>query len=199
MRLSDYRLGFIAVGLIGILLIASPILGTLIRFPSGEPFSELYILGPEHMAENYPYNIRVGQNYSIYAGVGNHMGSPIYYVLYVKFRNQTDNMPNATIGTSSSLQPLYEYRFIIQDGKYWENLLTFSILNASVSGNNFLVNSLTINDTFFDVKKPIVWNETDRVFDYELFFELWAYNTKSGSIQFDNRFVNLKLNITVSN
>jgi len=46
----------------GILLIATPAISEVLRFPTGEQFSELYILGPEHMAENYPFNIVVGQN-----------------------------------------------------------------------------------------------------------------------------------------
>jgi uncharacterized membrane protein len=122
-----YKLVFVVLGLIGILLIAFPALGDVFRLPAGEEFSELYLLGPEHMAYNYPFTIVVGQNYSIYACVGNHLGSSAYYVLYVKLGNQTDQMPNATLRKPSSLQPLYEYRFFVQDNMNWENLITFSI------------------------------------------------------------------------
>ena len=59
------------------------------------------------MAENYLFNVAIGQNYSVYVGVGNHMGSSVYYVLYAKFSNQTDQMPNVTAGTPNPLQPLY--------------------------------------------------------------------------------------------
>ena len=106
MKLEDYKLIFVAVGLIGVLLIASPALGGVIRLSGGEQFSKLYLLDPDNMAENYPFNIVAGQNYSVYVGVGNHLGSSAYYVLYVKFGNQTDPLPNATLGTPSSLQPL---------------------------------------------------------------------------------------------
>ena len=131
MKLEGYKLVFVAVGLIGVLLIATPALGGVIRLPGGEQFSELYLLGPDQMAENYPFDIAVGQNYSVYVGVGNQLGSSAYYVLYAKFSNQTDQMPNATLGTPSILQPLYEYRFSIQDSMNWESLLTFSVSNAS--------------------------------------------------------------------
>ena len=80
MKLGDFKLVFVAVGLIGVLLIASPALAGAIRLPSGEAFSELYLLGPNQMAANYPYNIAVGENYSVYVNVGNHLGSSAYYV-----------------------------------------------------------------------------------------------------------------------
>ena len=42
MKLGDYKLIFVAVGLIGFLLIASPAIAGVIRPPGGEQFSELY-------------------------------------------------------------------------------------------------------------------------------------------------------------
>ena len=98
MKLEGYKLIFIAVGLIGVLLIATPAIADAIHLPGGEQFSELYLLGPNQMAANYPSNIVVGQNYSVYVGVGNQLGSSAYYVLYVKLGNQTDQLPNNTLG-----------------------------------------------------------------------------------------------------
>jgi uncharacterized membrane protein len=196
MKLEGYKLVFVAVGLIGVLLIATPALGDVIRLPGGEQFSELYLLGPDNMAANYPFNIVAGQNYSVYVGVGSQLGSSAYYVLYVKFGNQTDQMPNATLGTPSSLQPLYEYRFSIQDSVNWESLLNFSVSNASISGNNSQINTLQINNVTFNVDKPAVWNSNSTTFTYQLFFELWIYNVQTGSVEFNNRFVNLQLNLT---
>ncbi len=46
MKLGDYKMVFIVVGLIGILLIASPLFGLLLHLPLREPFSEIYLLGP---------------------------------------------------------------------------------------------------------------------------------------------------------
>ena len=197
MKLGDCKLVFVAVGLIGILLIASPALsGAIPGLPGGEQFSELYLLGPDHMAENYPFNIVAGQNYSVYVDVGNQLGSSTYYVLYVKFGNKTDRLPNNSIGTPSSLQPLYEYRFSIQDSMNWESPLNFSVSNASISGNNSQINTLQINNVTFNVDKPAVWNSNSTTFTYQLFFELWIYNVQTGSVEFNNRFVNLQLNLT---
>jgi uncharacterized membrane protein len=133
MKLEGYKLVFVVVGLIGVLLIATPALADFIRPPGGEQFSELYLLGPNQMATNYPSNIVAGQNYSVYVGVGNQLGSSAYYVLYVKFGNATDQMPNDALGTPSSLPPLYEYRFSIQNSVNWESLLNFSVSSASIS------------------------------------------------------------------
>jgi uncharacterized membrane protein len=93
MKLEEYKLIFTAVGFIGVLVLATPALGAVIRFPGGEQFSELYVLGSEHMAQNYPNNIAVGQNYSLYLGVGNHLGSSAYYTLAVKLLNPSDTLP----------------------------------------------------------------------------------------------------------
>jgi hypothetical protein len=192
----NYRIIFLAVGLIGVLLFASPTIGLLVKPPSGEQFSELYLLGPGHMAENYPSNIAVGQNYSVYVNVGNHLWTSAYYVLYMKLGNETDQLPNATLGTASSLQSLYEYRFSIQDSLTWESLLTFSVPSASISGNNSQINTLQINDIAFNVDKPAVWDLDGASFKYHILFELWIYNSSSSSILFNDRFVNPQLNLT---
>ncbi|MGA2681839.1 MAG: DUF1616 domain-containing protein [Candidatus Bathyarchaeia archaeon] len=196
MKLGDYKVIFIAVGLIGVLLITTPALYSAIRLPGGEQFSELYLLGPNQMAENYPSNIAVGQNYSVYVSVGNQLGSSAYYVLYVKLGNETDQMPNDTLGTPSSLQPLFEYRFSIQDGLNWESLLNFSVSSASISGNNSQINTLQLNNVDFNVDKPAMWDSNRSTFAYQLLFELWRYNLQSNSIQFDSRFDDLQLNLT---
>jgi uncharacterized membrane protein len=196
MKLGDYKLIFVAAGLIGALLIASPAIASAIRLPGEEQFTMLYLLGPNQMAENYPYSIAVGQNYSVSINVGNHLGSSAYYIVYVKLGNQTDQLPNATLGTPSPLQPLYEYRFSIPDNKNSMSLLNFSVINAAISETNSKINSIKINDDSLNVEKPASWNSNSTTFTYRLFFELWRYNDQSYSLQFDGRFVSLNLNLT---
>ena len=197
MKLEGYKHIFVAVGLIGVLLIASPALSRAIPgLPGGEEFSELYLLGPDHMAKNYPFNIAAGQNYSVYVDVGNQLGSSATYVLYVKLGNKTDQLPNNTLGKPSSLQPLYEYRFSIQDSMNWESPVNFSVSNASISGNNSQINTLQINGVAFNVDKPAMWDSNSATFTYQLLFELWIYNSASNVISFSDRFVDLRLNLT---
>jgi uncharacterized membrane protein len=195
-KLNDYKLVFAAVGLIGVLLIASPALASFTPTPSGEEFSELYLLGPNHMAQNYPSSIVADQNYSVYVGVNNHLGSSAYYSLTVKFKNQTDPLPNTTTATPSPQQPLYQNSFTILDGQNWETPIIFSVSNASISGNQSTINQLIINNIKFDVNKPATWNTNTTKFSYELIFELWLYNTLSNTIEYNNRYVNLQLNLT---
>jgi hypothetical protein len=196
MKLGDYKLIFVAIGLIGVLLIASPTIAGVIPPLGSEQFSELYLLGPNKMAENYPYNTAVGKDYSVYVNVGNHLGSTAYYALYVKLGNQTDQLPNATRGTPSPLQPLFEYRFSIPDSKNWTRLLIFSVPNATIQASNSQINILKINGIPFYVEKSAMWDSNSTTFTYRLFFELWLYNKQTESVEFNNRYVSLRLNLT---
>ncbi len=194
MNFEGYKLVFIVVGLIGILLIASPVLADFIHAPPDEQFSEIYLLGPNNSASNYPFNIAVGQNYLVYVGVGNHLNSVGYYVLYVKLGNETDLLP--TREKPSSLLPLYEYRVSIQDKLNWESPIVFSVSKASISGNNSQINTLKINNVAFNLDKHANWNSNSTAFKYQLFIELWLYNSSSNSTSFNGRFVDLQLNLT---
>ena len=204
MNLHDYKLIFISVGLIGVLLIATPALSNLIRGPNQEPFSELYILGPEHMASNYPFNIALGQNYSVYVDVGNYLGSSAYYVLYLKLLNQTDTLPNATMGLPSPLPPVCEYRFIVQDNQTHESRLNFSFPEVSINRNQSLINKMIINNEIININKSSILETNKTTYGslcfcpYQLSVELWIYNSKSNSIEYNNRSVHLLLNITSS-
>jgi uncharacterized membrane protein len=196
LKLEDYRVFFVAVGLVGVLLFASPSLGLILHIPSGEKYSELWILGPSHMAEGYPSNVKVNVSYLMYLGVGNHMGSSAYYGVFVKFRNQSEALPNVTAGTPSPVPALYEYRVFVQDEKSWEAPLTFSFSNVSIVENRSMVGSLTINDVAVSVDKPASWNAQNEGYYYQLFFELWIYNVEADVLQFHNRFVSRWLNMT---
>jgi uncharacterized membrane protein len=196
MKLGDYKLILIATAIIGSLIIASPAIAGVFRLPEGEQFSELYLLGPDRMAQDYPSNIAIGENYSVYVNVGNHLGSSAYYVLYLKLANATDQSPNSTFGTPSPLPPLYEYRFSIPDNTTWQNPLQFSTSKATIQGNNSQINTLTINDATIGAEKSATWNSNNTKFTYQLFFELWLYNETSGSVEFNNRYVGLQLNLT---
>lgn len=96
----------------------------------------------------------------------------------------------------SPVQPLYEYRFLIKDGEVWESPLTFSVSDASVTANEALIKTLTINGVAFDVDKPATWNPNSNVFYYMLLLELWMYDVQSNSVQYNNRFVDVQLNLT---
>jgi len=191
LKIEDYKVVFASVGLIGVLLFASSTLGLVLRLPGGERFSELWVLGPGHMAEDYPFNVKADVSYLVYVGVGNHMGSSAYYVVYVKFRNQSEALPNATAGTPSPLNATAEYRIFLQGGESWEAPLTFSFL-----GNQSLIQSLIVNNVEFAVNKTALWDGENNGYYYQLFMELWIYNVEFQAFEFHNRFVGLWLNMT---
>lgn len=198
MNLIGYRNILIIVSLIFILISSAPALSLLIPLPIGrESFSEFWILGPGLMAEDYPFNVTAESNYLVYLGIRNHLASSAYYVVYVKFRNQSESLPNATSGTPSALPPLYEHAVFLQDGESWESALTFSFSGVSFDGNRSFVKSVVINDYAFEVDKEAHWDNDGMDFFYQLFMELWFYNVKDEDLGFHNRFLTLRLNVTL--
>ena len=199
MNLKEYRTVFVTGSLVLMLIAAAPTVGLIVSFPGGsERFSEFWLLGPNHMAEDYPFNVGVNESYSVFVGVGNHLGGSSYYLVYVKFRNQTQPLPNVTASEASPLPPLYEFRFFVDDGETWESLLMFEILDASVQDDSAFVGRLSINDAFFSVNASTTWDSEYNGFYFQLFFELWLYDTALQSFEFHNRFVGIWLNMTGS-
>jgi hypothetical protein len=171
-------------------------LGLILKLPAGEAFSELYFLGPEHMIDDIPFNVRTNVSYLVYLGVGNQMGSSAYYTCYVKLRNTFEPLPNATLGTPSPLPALYEFRTFIKDGQTWETPLTFKVNSLFLSSNESQLESITINDMEISVNKTARWNAESSGYYYDLFIELWAYNASMDAVQYHNRFVHFYVNVT---
>jgi len=199
MRLHEYRVLFVAVTGILTLLVASPALSRLLVLPRTEFFTEMWILGPNHMAEGYPFNITRAQNYSVFLGVRNHLGQFAYYLVEVKFRNQTQSAPSSFNRTSSSLPSLFNITAFAADEGTWELPLTFSFdyeYKETLSQVEFY--RLTLNDVALDMKNSkIAWDSNNNGFFGNLFFELWIFNATAESFQYHGRFVGLWFNMTV--
>jgi uncharacterized membrane protein len=196
LRLEDYKILFIIASLTGTLLFASPSLELVIHLPGEEAFSELWVLGSNRTTEDYPFNVKTGEVYKIFIGVANHMGSSSYYIIKAKFRNQTDPLPDSSVGAPSSLPELYKYYVVLQNGEEWETQLTFSFSNISKVENRCNVGILKINDVRLIIDKPAIWNINYTGYYYQLFFELWIFNAEIEDFQFHNRFVGIWLNVT---
>lgn len=198
MNLSDlkiiYFLSCIGLGLI----ILSPTLISIVQLGKGEMFSELWILGQDHELANYPSNVTPGENYQIYLGVGNNMGSLKHYKIYVKFRNQTEALPNLTTGIPSSLEPLCEFQTFIKNDETWEGSLTFSFSDVSFSENRSSVKNIVLNNHVLKVNKRAQWDIKNRGYYYQVFFELWLYDSNSNDFVFSNRFAALWLRIATA-
>jgi uncharacterized membrane protein len=197
--LTQYKALFIVVTAILALLVASPALQRILVYPRTEFFTELSLQGPGHMAENYPYNITNGENYSVFLGIANQLGSSTYYQVEVKFRNETQSAPASFNRTPSNLPSLYNFNVVVADE---ESLLipvnfAFNYHFQNVAQVDF--DSLNFNGETLNLQGySSSWNPQNRVFYGNLIFELWLYNGAVGSFQYHERFVDLKFNMTSS-
>lgn len=97
--------------LLAVLIVA--ILGTIsiIVFPQpGEPFTELYLLGPSGKASDYPTNLTVNQTANVTVGVVNHENADVNYTLRV-------SLANTSVSTQS---------FSLANGQQWQNVTSFT-------------------------------------------------------------------------
>jgi len=196
MNLNEYQMVFVVGTLALMLLVASPTLSLYLTFPGGTAkFSEFWVLGPNHTIGDYPFNVRDNETRGAYVGVGNHLGQASYYTVYVKFRNSTQPSPNSSDLTPSPLPALYEYQVLVTDQGTWESTLTFSVLDISLADNAILVKNVSINGVIFPVNSASIWDSEQQGYYYQVFFELWLYNSTSESFQYHNRFVGLWLNV----
>ena len=199
MNLQEYKTLILVVTAILALLVASPALQRLLVYPQTEFFTEMWLLGSEHMAENYPFNITLGENYNVFLGITNHLGHCAYYQVQVKFRNQTQSAADSFNRTPSSLQSLYSINVFVADKESWELPVAFSF-DYSYDENNSIVN---FNRIMFDNAAlnlngySTAWNPERNSFFGNLFFELWIYNDEVGTFTYHERFTDLKFNMTV--
>jgi hypothetical protein len=199
-KLQEYKVLFIVVISVSALLVASPALQRLLVYPQTEFFTELWLLGPEQKAENYPFNISRNENYGVFLGIGNHLGQCAYYVVEVKFRNESGSAPNSFNRTPSSLPSLFNIAVFVADKSVWEQFLMFSLdyeFNDSLSRVDFY--SITLNDVKLGLNGlSSEWNSTTNRFYGNLIFELWIYNGSTGLFGYHERFVDLKFNMTAT-
>ena len=56
------------------LIVASPALQRVLVYPQKEFFTEMWLLGPEHRGENYPFAVKEAENLEVFLGISNHLG-----------------------------------------------------------------------------------------------------------------------------
>jgi hypothetical protein len=194
--LDDCKLVFVVAGLVGVFVCSVPAASVFVRLPGGERFSELYVLGPGHMADDYPFNVTEGVDYLVYLGVVDHLGSAAYYEVYVKLRNSSEPLPNRTSIEPSPLPVLYTYRVLLTDGQAWEGALSFSFGDVVFGENVSVIGEVLVNGAVVPVDKVAAWDGENGWYYYQFFVELWLYDATSRSFGYHNRFVSLGLNLT---
>lgn len=110
--------------------------------------------------------------------------------------NASESLPDATLGTASTLPALYEFNTFLSDGGTWEAPLTFQVNGLTFNDGTSKLSSVTINGVEFPVNQTSAWNSSNAGYYYYLFVELWTFNSTLGTSQYNNRFVSLVLNMT---
>lgn len=199
MNLQGYKVLLLVGTAIFALLAASPALQRLLVYPQTEFFTEMWLLGPEHKGENYPYNITLNENYNVFLGVSNHLGHCAYYVVQVKFRTQNQSAPDTFARAPSSLPPIYSVNFIVADKETWELpvALSFSYSydesNSQVKFNRMMFNGADLNLDGYSA----TWDTENSSFFGNLIFELWIYDDTVGGFIYHERYIDLKFNMIV--
>jgi uncharacterized membrane protein len=198
LNLKQYKVLFILVTAVLALLVASPALQRVLVYPRTAFFTELSMLGPGQIAENYPYNITNSANNSVFLGISNQLGSCAYYQVQVKFRNETQSAPDVFNHTASSLPSLYNLNVFVADKESLEIPVNFALDFsfqgvAQVNFDNLKFNGESVNLHGYSSD----WNSKTNVFYGNLLFELWIFNSTINDFQYHSRFVDIKLNMTI--
>ncbi len=199
MNLQELRVLLVAATALAALVVASPAIQKVFVYPQSEPYTELWLLGPGHVAGGVPYNITSGASYNFYLDISNHLGEAAYYSVQVKFRNESQSAPDGLNGTASNLDSLYSLNVFVADKENWELPVIFSF-DYSYDASHSLVrfNKLMFNSASLDLEGlDSSWDSGRGVFYGNLFFELWIYNGTTGSFQYHQRYVDFKFNMTV--
>lgn len=78
---------------------------------TGQPFTELYILGEEGVAADYPTNVTAGERSTVTVGIVSHEQERVEYSLVVRSRNRTLTQRGSSLA----------------DGERWEEPVTYTL------------------------------------------------------------------------
>ena len=117
-------------------------------------------------------------------------------MIRAKFRNETQSFPDALKGESSTLPSLYEFRFFLDNSETRESWFNFSISSATFSHESCLVNTVLVNEVPLSVNVTQRLNPITKRFSYQLFFELWLYDSTFQSFRYHGRFVSIWLHLS---
>jgi uncharacterized membrane protein len=138
------------VTILGVFVAIQPMIPT-----NNERFSELGVLGPNQTIANYPTNLNIGQNFSLYGYIGNHEGVVSYYQLLIKLGNQSTIVTNST---SSSAPLIASYYQVLDDNQS----ITFPInLSLDKNGTNLKIifELWSFNSTISSFQYTGLWNQ----------------------------------------
>jgi len=179
-------------------IIFLPAIFSVIGLSASEEFSQLWLLGPNHIIDNSGFDVSTAKPFSVYVGVSNNMVDLMFYRVHVKLGNLSDPLPNRAAGLPSSLKPIFEYNLFLESGEEIEKELIFSFEDVSFEDNMCHISRLSIDNNDVQVDKIVVMDQLKGGFNCHLIFELWIYNTTTSDFQFHNRSVWFWINLTAS-
>jgi len=144
--------------IICIIIAASVVVFVILTPKLGEHFTEFYLLGPNHLASDYPTNLSFGENATIILGIINHEYTPINYTIEVWLSNQTTvyNM------TTKMNETLYHHLWFIDK-------ISSTLAPEPINLENFSESQWEYNYTF----------HINRIGNYKLVFLLYTNHTKN--------------------
>jgi uncharacterized membrane protein len=149
----DRETATLALAVVTILAVFAAVSPLLPR--SGEPFSELGILGPSQKIGGYPSTAAVGQQFLLYTYVGNHEGRVSYYQVMVKAGNQSTVISNSTSASAPLLLTRY---LVLSDNSSTTFPVTLSMPQAGL--NRRLIFELWMfNSTTSQFSYTGLWNQ----------------------------------------
>lgn len=182
------------------LFVALPALQRVLAPPQTDFYTELWLLDSAHSANNYPSNILQDSNYTIYLDIANHLGYCGYYVIEVKLRNDVMPYSGSFNHIPINLPSLYNLTAFVPNKSTWELPITFSFTyNVNWTNSQVNFNEMTLNGAILNLKgySTTYRPQAPNGFFENIYFELWLYNGTTGELQYNDRYVNLPLNMTV--
>jgi len=95
-----------------------------------EPFSEIGLLGPKMKIGDYPTEVIVGEKFKLYIYLGNHMGYPMWYVVFLKIGNMT-TFVNETV--PANVEPVWCYEILLDHNS---NITIPIVMSLNRTGTN---------------------------------------------------------------
>lgn len=192
---SVFIFSAILIGGIFVSILIAPFLSTSFQLANDEPFTELWLLGPEHVAENYPYNITSNQDYAIYLGVCNQLNEAAEYSIRIKLCDSNFQLPNSSSGEFSSSPSVEQFDFNLSYDETWEQRVNFEINYDLVQQNLTQIESININGKTFSLNQnlPLVSNQDS--FNVILVFELWSKTGSDNTFEYSNQYLQLILKL----
>ncbi|MFW6196689.1 MAG: DUF1616 domain-containing protein, partial [Thermoplasmatota archaeon] len=124
----------LVVATVGLLMASGGLAFHIATTPrTGEQFTELYVLGPDGMADDYPTNLTVNETGQVIMGAINREHEEVNYTLGVglgdSYENMTllGNIPSDYNITFDRNNTYYSTSFMLKNDEKWNHTLNFSI------------------------------------------------------------------------